>query len=188
MFSRVIPEYAREYKNEYLYIRGINKEFRYILINLDDLNSGLFESNKVNRIKKIIKRYLRGVEIGKLRDISGLVFNEYEVDNIIKIKENFSKFKLRYDFCIEGDDGFDPSPGFKEFYDIFCIEGDDGFDPYPGFKEFYDICESFYNDIKFISDSDSDREELDLSYTDSDLEDFTSIVKSLVSKSESDSD
>ena len=162
-----IPEYAREYKNEYLYIRGINKEFRYILNNLDDLNSGLFESKRVNRIMTIIKRYLRGVEKGKLRDISGLVFNEYEVDNIIKIKENFSMFKLRYDFCIEGDDGFDP---------------------YPGFKEFYDICESFYNDIKFISDSDSDsesdREELDLSYTDSDLEDFTNIVKSLVSNSD----
>ena len=166
-----IPEYARDYKKEYLYIRGINKEFKYILDKLDDLNDGLFESKRVSRIKKNIKRYLRGVERGKLGGISEIVFNEQEVNNIIKIKENFSKFKLRYDFCIEGDDGFDP---------------------YPGFKEFYDICESFYNDIKFISDSDSDsdsesesdREELDLSYTDSDLEDFTSIVKSLVSNSD----
>ena len=160
-----IPEYARNYKKEYLYIRGINKEFRYILDKLDDLNSGLFESKRVSRIMQIIKRYLRGVERGKLRDISGLVFNEYEVDNIIEIKENFSMFKLRYDFCIEGDDGFDP---------------------YPGFKEFYDICESFYNDIKFISESESegDIEELDLSYTDSDLEDFTYILKSLVSNSD----
>ena len=169
-----IPLYAQNYKKEYLYIIGLNKEFRYILNNLDDLNSGLFESNKVNRIKNIIKRYLRGQEKGKLQDISGIVFNDYEVNNI-KIKEKFSKFKLRYDCCIEGDDGFDP---------------------YPGFKEFYDICELFYNDIKFTSysdsdsdcDCDSDCEELDLSYTDSDLEDFTSIVKSLVSNSKSDSD
>ena len=168
-----IPEYATNYKKEYLFIIGINKEFRYILDKLDDLNNGLFESNRVNRVKNIIKRYLRGVERGKLKDISGIVFNDYEVNNIIKIKENFSKFKLRYDFCIEGDDGFDP---------------------YPGFKEFYDICELFYNDIKFTSysdsdsDSDSDSEELNISFTDSDIEDFSNIINNLVSGSVCDSD
>ena len=40
-----IPEYAKDYKKEYLFIIGINKEFKYILDKLDDLNSGLFESN-----------------------------------------------------------------------------------------------------------------------------------------------
>ena len=27
-----IPEYARDYKKEYLFIRGINKEFKLILL------------------------------------------------------------------------------------------------------------------------------------------------------------
>ena len=130
-----IPPYAQNYKKEYLFIRGINKEFKYILDKLDDLNNGLFQSKRVSRIMQLIKRYLRARERGKLGGISEIEFNKYEVDNIIEIKENFSMFKLKYDFCIEGDDGYDP---------------------YPGFKEFYDICESFYNDLKFISDSDSD--------------------------------
>ena len=138
-----IPEYAKDYKKEYLFIIGINKEFKYILDKLDDLNSGLFESNRVNRVKKIIKRYLRGKERGKLKDISKLVFNKYEIANIIKIKENFCYYKLKYDFCIEGDDG---DYGFV------------GFDPYPGFKEVYDTFELFYNDIKYCSDSDSESE------------------------------
>ena len=152
MFRRVIPVYAGDYKKEYLYIIGINKEFKHILDKIDDLNNGLFESNRVNRIKNIIKGFLRAQERGKLKDISGIVFNDYEVNNIIKIKKNFSMFKLRYDFCIEGDDGFDP---------------------YPGFKEFYDICELFYNDIKFTSYSESESEsesesDIEINYYDSD--------------------
>ena len=56
-----IPEYAREYKKEYLFIRGINKEFKYFIDNLDDLNNGLFESHRADRIKYFMKRFLKGV-------------------------------------------------------------------------------------------------------------------------------
>ena len=68
-----IPEYAIDYKREYLFIRGINKEFKYLINKLDDLNRGLFESNTVNRIKYIMKRSLRGQEKGKIKDISGFI-------------------------------------------------------------------------------------------------------------------
>ena len=30
-----IPEYAKEYKREYLFIRGLNKEFKYFIENMD---------------------------------------------------------------------------------------------------------------------------------------------------------
>ena len=73
-----IPEYAREYKKEYLYIRGINKEFKYFVDNLDDATRGLFESHKVDRIKYFIKRFLRGQERGKLRDISEFMLPKYD--------------------------------------------------------------------------------------------------------------
>ena len=68
-----IPEYARDYKKEYLYIRGLNKEFKYFINKLDDLNNGLFESNISNRIKYNMKRFLRGQEKGKIKDISELM-------------------------------------------------------------------------------------------------------------------
>ena len=43
-----IPTYARDFKKEYLFIRGINKEFKYFVDNLDDVNRGLFESHRVD--------------------------------------------------------------------------------------------------------------------------------------------
>ena len=73
-----IPEYAREYKKEYLFIRGINKEFKYFIDKLDDLNNGLFESHRADRIKNFMKRFLRAQEKGKLKDISNMVLPRYD--------------------------------------------------------------------------------------------------------------
>ena len=60
--KNIIPEYAKEYKRQYQLIRGINKEFKYFINKLDDLNNGLFESKISNRIKYFMKRFLRAQE------------------------------------------------------------------------------------------------------------------------------
>ena len=73
-----IPEYAREYKREYQFIRGINKEFKYLINKLDNLNNGLFESKLTDRIKYNMKRFLRGQEKGKLKDISNFMLPKYD--------------------------------------------------------------------------------------------------------------
>ena len=176
-----IPEYAREYKREYQFIRGINKEFKYLINKLDDLNNGLFESNIADRIKYFMKRFLRGQEKGKLKDISNLKLQRDDLNNLIFINEEFGYYKLRYDaFCDDSDDDSDDD-GDGEY----LVDGK----PYPGFKEFYDIFKLFFNQIKYEScdsdcdsdEYDSDREELDLSYTDSDLEDFCNHLNSFFS-------
>ena len=77
-FYTKIPEYARDYKKEYLFIRGLNKEFEYFRNKLGDLNNGLFESKLANRIKYIMKRFLRGQEKGKIKDISDLMLPKYD--------------------------------------------------------------------------------------------------------------
>ena len=176
-----IPEYAKNYKKEYLFIIGINKEFKYFVDNIDNANKGLFESHRVDRIKYFIKRFLRGQEKGKLKDISNFEIDEDDVDNLIEIKKNFDNFDQYIGFILscyeEGDLPFiDPYPGLKNIYYDFEL--------------FFSKLNIIYEEVNYISDSESesDREELDLSYTDSDLEDFTSIVKSLVSNSKSDSD
>ena len=172
-----IPEYAREYKREYQFIRGINKEFKYLINKLDDLNNGLFESNISNRITYNMKRFLRAQERGKLKDISNLMLQRDDVVNLIFINKQFGYYKLRYDaFCDDSDDD-----GNGEY----LVDGK----PYPGFIEFYDIFKLFFNQIKYeVYDSDcdsdeydSDREEFDFSYTDSDLEDFCNHLKSFFS-------
>ena len=181
-----IPEYAREYKREYQCIRGINKEFKYFVDNIDNATTGLFESHRVDRIKYFIKRFLRAQEKGKLQDISEFEIDEDDVDNLIEIEKNFYNINQYIIFCKE------------------CYENDKPFiDPYPGFKKIYDDFKIFfsklnikYKEVNYISDSDRDRdsdsdsdsESLDFSYTDSDMEDFGKIVYNLVKNSYSDSE
>ena len=173
-----IPHYARDYKKEYLYIIGLNKEFKYFINKLDDLNNGLFESKIANRIKYNMKRFLRGQEKGKLKDISNFVLPRYDVDNLIFINERFRMYKIRWDFFNPSDDSDD--------VDVVIDDSDDeddeydGKNVYPGFKEIYDIFNLFFSKLNIEyedNDSDSDEydsvsEELNISCIDSDIEDF----------------
>ena len=166
-----IPEYAREYKKEYLFIRGINKEFKYFIDKLDDLNNGLFESHRADRIKNFMKRFLRAQEKGKLKDISNMVFREDDVDNLVFINKQFSMYKIRWDYFNDSD---------EDDVDVDVVDDDsddedvvDGKNVYPGFKEIYDIFELFFSklNIKYEYDSNSDSDsdyEIVLNVSDSD--------------------
>ena len=73
-----IPSYATNYKKEYLYIRGLNKEFKYLINKLDYLNNGLFINKSAERIKSLIKKFLKAQEKGKLKDISEFMLPKYD--------------------------------------------------------------------------------------------------------------
>ena len=126
-----IPEYARDFKKEYLFIRGINKEIKYFVDNINDATTGLFENDRVDRIKYFIKRFLKGQERGKLQDISNFEIESSDVDNLIKIKKNFLNFNQYINFCKS------------------CFDEDEPFiDPYPGFKNIYYDFELFFSKFK----------------------------------------
>ena len=76
-----IPDYAKDFKNEWLYIRGINKKCGEF-INRIDFVSDIFNSPSANCLKKYIRKILRAEEFGKIKDISGLIFKYYDVSNI----------------------------------------------------------------------------------------------------------
>ena len=106
-FYTKIPEYAREYKKEYLFIRGINKEFKYFIDKLDDLNNGLFVSHRADRIKYFMKRFLRGQEKGKLKDISNLMLPRHDYSFI-------QEFYININYEVEfGDNTID-----VEFFEL----------------------------------------------------------------------
>ena len=173
-----IPIYASNFKREYLFIRGLNLYFKCFTKKLDYLTHGLFESNISNKIKKYMKRFLRAQEKGKFNHINNLIIPSYDLDiirDMIFINEQFENYKIRYDFfCKYSNDDYDNDNG--EYF----VDGK----PYPGFKEFYDIFKMIFNQIEYRdyndynSDSDSDREELDFPYTESDFEDFFTILNS----------
>ena len=141
-----IPEYAREYKKEYLYIRGLNKEFEYFKNKLYNLNNGLFESYISDRIKNIMKRILRAQEKGKLKDISEFeIYEDDVVFNLIKIKNKFNNIDQYLYFIL--------NCYHKE--DLIFIN------TYPGFIDFYYYFNLFFTklNIKYENDSDSDSDD-----------------------------
>ena len=52
MFTKDIPDYAKDFKDEYLFILGINNEFKYFLDDMNEATRGLFENFRVDKIKK----------------------------------------------------------------------------------------------------------------------------------------
>ena len=86
-----IPEYAREYKREYQFITGINKEFKYLKDFMDNPDNN-FKSHKLDRIMKFIKRFLRAQERGKLKDISNFEFDYFDIDYIYEIKKDIDYY------------------------------------------------------------------------------------------------
>ena len=64
-----IPEYAREFKNEYLFIRGINKTCERF-IKILDLDAKIFNSPQAYQLKLYIKRFVKAKELVILRIIA----------------------------------------------------------------------------------------------------------------------
>ena len=153
-----IPLYARDYKREYQFIRGINKEFKYFYNYHDDLNDGLFKSKRCDRLCFLIKRFLRAQEKGKLKDISEFEIPDDDVFNLNKIKELFDAWKLRYDAL---NNVSDSDEDFDEVNEVV----------YPGFGKLYKLFKILYNKLNiYYEEEESDYEESD--YEEENDEDF----------------
>ena len=129
-----IPEYAREYKKEYLLIIGINKMCLNFISKYETDSRKRFVSEYYDSIKYFIKRFLKGQERGKLQDISSLILRNYD----------FSFIEDLYQIWIYENDFEDiDNPGYRDFYELFC--------------KFYDKIKIEYFDIdELISSEDSE--------------------------------
>ena len=151
-----IPEYAKEYKREYQFIRLINKEFKY-LIDFMENSDKEFKSHKIDRIMKFIKIFLRAQENGRLKDISNFEFDYFDINNIYEIKKDiYYYYSIIQEF-------YDWSRGFNDeslvsryeiykhdlelFFSKLSIEIEDTDD---------DDCDIIFSDSDDYSDNDSD--------------------------------
>ena len=125
-----VPEYARDYKKEWLFIIGINKECYKYENNLED---GFYTSNYCKNLMNIIKRFLKKQGYGYLKDINNFFINKRDVFYI----EDMNLF-LKYD----------------SLNLIIHYLNDD--DYYNSFKEFYDLFLKFYNKLNILNDDDDD--------------------------------
>ena len=106
-----IPEYARDYKKEYLFIRGINKMCLNFISKYETDSRKLFVSEYYDSIKYFIKRFLKGQERGKLQDISSFVLRNYDISFIEDLY-----LIIIYEIDFEEVDKSD----YRDFYELFC--------------------------------------------------------------------
>ena len=161
-----IPDYAKDYKNEYLFIRRINKTCGDFVKNLDDKE--IFKSSKVDKLMLYINRFLKAQQLGYLIDTSEIYFKENDVGFIESLELQLDDYRDLY--CDEYSYQFD-----EEKYNN-NIEND-----YPGFKKFFECFSKFQGKlyVDYLSESDYDK----LKIYDSDSDD-----SGIDSDSDSDSD
>ena len=80
-----IPDYASEYRNEYLFIRGINKKCGEFVKRLD-VEGKIFNSSQANKLIFYFNEFLKAQQIEYLNDTSEINFKEKDVIGIESIE------------------------------------------------------------------------------------------------------
>ena len=157
-----IPDYAREYRNEYLFITGINKicgDFVKIL----DQEGEIFNKPQAKKVMYYFNKFLEAQELEYLSDISELYFKESDVRFIESIELQLDDYMdLFYDpdsYKFDQEKYENDYPGLKEFFESFSKFNDKIKKEELSFSDFKsDIInlDSDSDDDYVISDSDSD--------------------------------
>ena len=152
--SKKIPEYAKDFKKEWLYITGINRkcgEFMKKLGEDTDSFEKVFSSPRAKALIRHFKNVLEAQKIGKLQNISDFYFKYIDISNIECLEGQLANY---IDLYVDPNSyQFD-----EEFYEL-NIDID-----FPGFRELLNLICLFNDKIKteeyivniFDSDSDSD--------------------------------
>ena len=121
-----IPDYVRDYRDEYLFIRGIDKACGKFAKRLD-IEGEIFDSTQANKLKLYFNRFLKAQELEYLNDTSEISFKYKDVVSIEILElliddyrdlycdlDSYEFDQEEYDNNVEND-----YPGFKEFFECF---------------------------------------------------------------------
>ena len=143
------PDYLKNYRNEYLIIRGIDKTCGEFVKKLGE--EEIYKSPQGNKLMSYMNRYLKAQQLGYLGDTSEICIKYKDVISIESLELQLDDYGDLY--CDEYSYEFD-----EEKYDN-NIEND-----YPGFKKFFECFSRFqdklnvnYDEVNiYDNDSDSD--------------------------------
>ena len=114
-----IPEYAKDFKKEWLYITGINRKCGEFMKKLGD-NTDSFEkvfwSSRAKALIEHFKNVLEAQKMGKLQNISELEFKLSAVEKIIELRIHIylNMGNVYYsDYLLDED--------FQDFFENFII-------------------------------------------------------------------
>ena len=170
-----IPDYARDYKNEYLFIRAINKTCEDFIKRIDLYEENkIFNSSRANNLMFHFNKFLKAIQLDYLKDISDFYFKEKDVRSIESLGcclDDYTDLYCDYDSFEFDQEKFDNN-----------VEND-----YPGLKKFIECFNRFHDKLKVDYFSEKDFK----SFLDSDSDDGVDrddIAGILGSDSDSDSD
>ena len=151
--NNIIPDYAREYKNEYLFIKGIDKTCEKFVKKID-IDGKIFSSPQAYKIKKYFNKFLRYQEINYLKDISDLHLREKYVEFIDSLELQLDDYSdlfgniARYESDEENYDENDKIR-YENFFECFKRFKDK-------LKVNYLSEEDYYKSLCYDSDSDGE--------------------------------
>ena len=142
MISKVIPNYAKNIKKEYIFIIDINKKCEKFLNKIDEEN--VFNSPQAKKLIIYFNKFLIFQELDHFKDISNYYFENEDVNFIVylerKLEENMDLFFNPDSLKFEEEKYENDETGFKLFFESF--------------EKFKDKIKE--KDINLIFDSDSD--------------------------------
>ena len=168
-----IPDYAREYWNEYLVIRGINKVCENFVEILG--REEIFKSHQADRLMRYFNRFLKAQQLDYLSDTSEINFKYEDVKSIESLELQLNDYMNLY---------YDPDRcKFDEEKYNNNVEND-----FPGLKRFFE-CFSRFNDKINVDEVSEEDYYKSLIYDSDDDDDDDYVISGLVSDSDdSDSD
>ena len=144
MFIKVIPDYARDFKKEYLFIIGINKKCERFVKKIDEEN--VFNTSQAKKLIFYFNKFLIFQKFEYLKDISEFYLKEEDVKFIeyleCKLDENMDLFFDPVSCKFDQEKYENDDTGFKVFFESFIK-----------FKDKIKIKEMTYS---LFIDSDSD--------------------------------
>ena len=146
MFSKVIPDYERDFNKEYLFIIGINKKCERFVKKIDEEN--VFNTSQAKKLIFYFNKFLIFQKLEYLKDISEFYLKEEDVKFIeyleCKLDENMDLFFDPISCKFDQEKYENDDTGFKVFFESFIK-----------FKDKIKIKEMTYS-LFIDSDSDSD--------------------------------
>ena len=123
-----IPEYAKDFRKEWLYIRGINKMCGEFIERLHDNTISyekVFSSSRAKALIKDFKNVLKAEKNGKLQNISNFCFKYIDVCDIECLEEEMIYYEESYVdqlSCQFDELNIDTKfPSFRELFNLVCL-------------------------------------------------------------------
>ena len=121
MISKVIPNYAKNIKKEYIFIIDFNKKCEKFLNKIDEEN--VFNSPQAKKLIIYFNKFLIFQELGHFKDISNYCFENEDVNFIVylerKLEENMDLFFNPDSLKFEEEKYENDETGFKLFFESF---------------------------------------------------------------------